>query len=47
MYTGLCDFKPAFFQERELGGREAMLRDVASPAEIDFTDFIKDILGDG
>ena len=36
-----------FFQERELGDREAMLRDIASPAEIDFTDFMKDILGDG
>ena len=35
------------FLERELGGREDMLRDVASPAEIDFTDFMKDILGDG
>lgn len=35
------------FQERELGGDAAMLRDAAAPAEIDFTGFMEDILGDG
>ena len=40
-------FNRLLFLERELDGKEAMLRDVASPAEIDFTDFMKDILGDG
>ena len=40
-------FNRLFFQERELGDREAMLRDVALPAKIDFADFMKDILGDG
>ena len=40
-------FNRLLFLELELDGKEAMLRDVASPAEIDFTDFMKDILGDG
>lgn len=35
------------FQERELGGKEAMLRDFAAPTEIDFTGFMEDIMGDG
>jgi len=35
------------FQEREFGGEEDMLRDIASPAEIDFSNFMEDILGDG
>lgn len=40
-------FDRLLFREREFDSREKMLQDISAPAEVDFSGFMSDILGDG